>query len=131
MTDASQIFVFFACTACGIASGVLYDVIFCACYPIRAKWVHIVADIFFFLLFAGLYIFVSVMFSLPSFRLYMLCACFIGFFLYLKSFHKIVAFFMEKIYNGFSQRKKQQKEEQQCSKKMRRSVPRKKRRELQ
>lgn len=131
MTDGSQIFVFFACTACGIASGVLYDVIFCASYPFRSKWVHIAADIFFFLLFAGLYIFISVVFSLPSFRLYMLLACFIGFFLYLKSFHKIVAFFMEKMYNGYSRKRKQRKEEQECSKKIRRSVPRKKRRELQ
>ena len=130
MTDGSQIFVFFACTACGIVSGVLYDVIFCALYPIRARWVHIVTDMFFFVLFAGLYLFVSVMFSLPSFRLYMLCACFIGFFLYLKSFHKIVAFFMEKIYNGYG-RKRKQKEERGCSKKRSRSILGKRQRELQ
>ena len=126
MTDGNQIFICFVCVSCGIAAGIVYDFLFCVRYPFHRKWVTIAADILFFALFAGGYLFVSVLFSLPSLRIYMFVGCILGFFLYLKSFHKIVAFFAEKIYNSFEHRKTK-KEEGKCPKK--RSIFRRKRQE--
>ena len=127
MNGGDQFFIFLVGTLCGIVSGVLYDFIYCVRYPFRALWVRIATDILFFLLFAGLFLFVSVVFSLPAVRFYMFGGCLAGFFLYLKSFHKIVAFFAEKIYNGMCKKRKA-KEEVGCPRK-RRAVYRRRRQE--
>ena len=126
MTDANQIFIFFVCVSLGIVAGPVYDFLFCVRYPFKRKWVTIVTDVLFFALFAGGYLFVSVLFSLPGIRVYMFAGCLLGFFLYLKSFHKIVAFLTEKIYNKLELRKTQRKEGK-CPKK--RSIFRRKRQE--
>ncbi len=127
MSGGDQFFVFLVCVLCGVASGPVYDLIYCARYPVRAAWVRIATDVLFFMLFCGLFLFVSVVFSLPTVRFYMFGGCLAGFFLYLKSFHKIVAFFMEKLYNKFVQNRKA-KEEVPCPRK-RRAVFRRKKQE--
>lgn len=106
MSDGNQIYIFLVCVTCGIAGGVLYDALYCIRYPFQSKWVKIVTDTLFFILFAGIYLFVSVLFELPSLRFYMFLGCIAGLFLYLKSFHKIVAFFARKVYNGITKRRK-------------------------
>jgi uncharacterized membrane protein len=117
MTDQNQIFVFLVCVACGIGGGFVYDVIYCARYPFRKSWVRITTDVIFCLFFAALYLFVSVMMELPGLRFYSFVGCVLGLFLYLKSFHKIVAFFMEKVYNKLV---KSRKEKPKCQQKKRR-----------
>ena len=82
----------------GICGGPLYDLFFVLSYPFRKGWVRYVTDALFFVLFAALYLFLSVLFELPSLRFYMFAACLLGLLLYWKSIHKIVAFFSEKLY---------------------------------
>ena len=88
MTDADQIYIFLVCVACGCAGGVLYDVLYCALYAFQNKWVKIARDFCFFLVFSVLFLYVSVLFELPDFRLYSFIGCLGGLFLYLKSFVK-------------------------------------------
>ena len=106
MNGADQFYIFLVCAACGIFSGVLYDIIFCAVYPFRKRWVKISADIFFSVLFTALYIFVSLLFSFPAFRFYMFLGFLFGLYLYLKSFHKIVAFLIKMLYNNLHTKKR-------------------------
>ncbi|MCI9504334.1 MAG: hypothetical protein HFE26_02925 [Clostridia bacterium] len=102
MNDGNQIFIFLVCVTSGLVGGIFYDILYLIRYPFRAKWVKITVDALFFVLFAGIYLFVSVLFELPTLRVYMFLGCLAGLFLYLKSFHKIVAFFAQKVYNGIN-----------------------------
>ena len=102
-------YIFVVCVACGVVSGVAYDVlyilrhIFCARpFPRAMAWrtsVAAVCDILYALSLSALFIFCSVYFSFPDIRLYMLLACLLGAVMYIKSLHIIVAFFVNKLYN--------------------------------
>ena len=94
-----QLHIFLLCAACGIAGGALYDVFFLLSRAFRHRAVHIAADALFCVAFSGVYLLFSLSFALPSMRLYQFLACALGFFLYLKSFHKIVAFCADSVYN--------------------------------
>lgn len=94
-----QVFTFLVCVSCGLAGGVIYDIFWIVQKLLRARWIRLLCDFAFVVLFGGLYLFVSVMMDLGSVRLYTLLGCLLGLFLYLKSFHKIVAFFCGKVYN--------------------------------
>lgn len=111
-----QFHAFLLCAACGIIGGALYDVFFCLAYPFKVKAVHIAADILFCIAFSVFYILFSTALALPPMRFYLLAGICGGFFLYLKSFHKTVAFFALKVYNvgvkiknKFNKRKRKQK----------------------
>lgn len=101
------------CAALGCAGGLLYDLCFCLGYPFRNKYVSAAFEALFCALFAIVYLFVSCSAQLPPLRLYMLAGLVLGFFLYLKSWHKIVAIFAEKVYNSIvraiDRRRKQRK----------------------
>ena len=100
------------CIFCGIISGVLYDVLYiaraCLCgvdkrsYTVKDKIFIVCADVLYCLVFCAGFIFTSVMFGFENVRFYMLLGCVAGAFLYLKSFHVIVAFSVKKAYNKFS-----------------------------
>lgn len=109
MNGADQFYIFLVCAAFGIFSGVIYDVFYCATLPFKKSWVKIAGDVVFSLVFIFCYIFVSLLFSFPAFRLYMFLGCVVGFYLYLKSFHKIVAFFAAKVYNKLCTTKEDKK----------------------
>lgn len=107
-----QIFIFIICMFCGILSGIVYDVLYVArcfvcgtdksAYTVKDKIFLIVADVLYCLVFAVGFVFVSVMFDFSSLRVYMLLGCLAGAFVYLKSFHIIVAFLINKAYNKFT-----------------------------
>ncbi len=99
MQEISQIYVFFSCVLCGAAGGIIYDIIYIVKGFVRVKSGKIALDILFFLLFALVYVFLSVLFSLPDFRVYMFIACLLGLILYLKSLHRILDFFIKRLYN--------------------------------
>ena len=115
-----QIFIFIICMFCGILSGIVYDVLYVArcfvcgidkaAYTAKDKIFLIAADLLYCLVFAAGFIFVSVMFGFSALRLYMLLGCFAGAFVYLKSFHVIVAFCVKKVYNKFTNFKEQRVE---------------------
>ena len=114
MNGADQFYIFLVCALYGVISGVIYDVIYCAVLPFKKSWVKITGDLVFSAIFIALYLFLSLLFSFPAFRLYMFLGCAVGFYLYLKSFHKIVAFLAAKVYNkiqvklGSTQRNKRE-----------------------
>lgn len=98
MDAANQIFVFLVCVLTGVASGVVYEVF----YILRKLFpsaFSIAFDVAFFLVFAGMSIFASVLFTFPNFRVYMYLGNALGLILYLKSIHLIVAFLWKLCYN--------------------------------
>lgn len=95
----TQLKIFLVCLVLGVLGGVFYDVFYIPRSLFRRQWFRIVCDVFFCLCFGLFYSFMSVLLALPSLRAYHVLGCAIGLFLYLKSFHKIVAFFTEKLYN--------------------------------
>ncbi len=97
----AELYIFCACVLCGGAGGVIYDVLYPLKLFIRKKNRKIAAamDALFFVLFAGLYIFAAAAFAFPAFRWYMFAGCMAGLILYSKSFHRILAFFYDMLYN--------------------------------
>lgn len=102
----------------GAVSGVVYDLL----YVVRAaaeraagrrlplrrtRFPHIVTavcDILYAAFLAAFFVCVSVYFSFPDARAYMFVAIFTGILLYIKSFHIMVAFFVNKLYNRCTKR---------------------------
>lgn len=107
------------CALCGIISGVAYDILYVArtavcgihvrSYTVKDKIFTVICDVLYCFIFAAGFVFTSVMFDFYELRFYMLAGCLIGAFLYLKSFHIIVAFFVNKVYNKFTIRKTRKK----------------------
>lgn len=96
---ANQIFIFLVCVYSGLLSGVVYDILYILKFTVGGKRMDIILDIVFFVIFSGIYIFVSFIFEFPVFRLYMFFAAQLGLFMYIKSFHILFANASKKIYN--------------------------------
>ncbi len=104
-----QAFIFLTCTLCGVASGVVYDVLYFArvfvCgadkakYTVKDRIFTLICDLIYFAVFAAMFIFVSVCFGFYTLRLYMLIGAALGALIYLKSFHICIAFLIKKVYN--------------------------------
>lgn len=111
-----QIFIFLTCAGVGALSGIVYDVLYIArcavcgvnrqAYTAKDRVFIIACDILYFAVLSAAFIFVSVMFDFYELRFFMLAGCILGAFLYLKSFHVIVAFSVKKVYNGIISRKR-------------------------
>lgn len=95
----NQIFVVFACLGFGAACGILFSLSAGVKYFIRNKWVKIIPDIVAFAAFSVLYVLFAFTLKFPSYRVYMTAAALVGLFLYMKSFHIILAIFAGKLYN--------------------------------
>lgn len=112
-----QIYIFIVCLFCGVASGVVYDILYVvrcllsgtdkSAYTLKDKIFLMVCDLLYCLTFAAGFIFVSVMFDFEDLRAYMLIGCVVGAIVYLKSIHIIVAFFMQRVYNIITNIKEQ------------------------
>lgn len=122
MNGIDQIFVFLVSVCCGAAGGLLYDGICALRAPFAHRAVTIVTDILFCVAFAAFYLAVCTALALPGLRFYSFVACALGFCLYLKSLHKIVAFFAKKIYNGLRQKRRGRSA---CPEKEARDLPKK------
>lgn len=94
-----QIYVLIVCLFSGILGGVLYEPFYFIRRVARNRIVGIVADILFFILFAAVFVLLSVIYDFPDVRPYMIVGAFGGLLLYLISAHRIVAFLFEKLYN--------------------------------
>lgn len=111
-----QIFVFLTCAGCGALSGIVYDILYIArcavcgvrkeAYTAKDRIFTIACDLLYCAVFAAAFIFTSVMFDFYELRLFMLFGCVLGAFLYLKSFHVIVAFSVKKVYNKITLKKR-------------------------
>ncbi|MBD5632763.1 MAG: hypothetical protein HDP34_05985 [Clostridia bacterium] len=115
-----EFFIFMVCLFSGVISGVVYDVFYIArcflCgtnkqeYTVKDKIFIFAADLIYCLVFAAGFVFTSVMFDFSSLRLYMLLGCVLGAVIYLKSFHIIVAFFVNRVYNKLQETKEKRNE---------------------
>lgn len=95
----NQIFVLIACLFAGILGGVLYEPFWLIRRTLVKRAIGILADLIFFIVFAVIFVAVSVIFDFPAVRPYMLLGAMCGLLLYLASLHRIVAFFIDKLYN--------------------------------
>lgn len=87
------------CIAIGILSGVVYDVIYFFTQYFNNKIVNFFKDLVYFIITAFLFTMVSVKANLGNFRFYMALLVGLGAYLYIKSFHKIIAKIYIKVYN--------------------------------
>lgn len=104
-----QVFIFLTCALCGVSSGVVYDVLYIArafvCgvnvrnLTVKDKIFTCICDIIYFLVFAVMYVFISVCFEFYEIRWYMIFGCALGAIIYFKSLHVIIAFLIKKVYN--------------------------------
>ena len=104
MDSAGQLSIFFVCVSVGIVGGFLYEGVSLAALPRPKKWrpwLRFGADILFFLGFAVLCVWVASALCLPAFREYYYLGFAVGLLLYLKTFHKAVAFLKKICYNIF------------------------------
>lgn len=92
----SQLHAALLCALLGLFGGGLYDLLIALSTPLRARTV---AEILFCAIFAAIYLLFSVKTGLPPLRGYLVAALCLGFVLYLKSWHKIVAIPAKKVYN--------------------------------
>lgn len=117
MDTGNQIFVFLVCVLTGVVGGVLYEVFSFVCGGAKllcrggksAKALEFTTDVLFFLCFAALSVFVAVLFGFPDYRAYMTIGNLLGLILYLKSLHRIVAFFKKVCYNSIKKIEKKGK----------------------
>jgi hypothetical protein len=103
MDTAGQFQRFLTCVAVGFLGGILYELISLLDIPCKAKvrvWLRLTADVAFFALFAVVCVWSATKLRFPSFRGYYYFGYAIGLILYLKTFHKAVAFFKKICYNG-------------------------------
>ena len=96
-----QIAVVLVCALSGVFAGMFYEAVcVCRCF-IKNKIARTAADVLFFIGFSFIFIGISVLFQLPDFRFYMFLAALLGFFLYLETIHRMLAFFAKKLYNKY------------------------------
>lgn len=120
----SHLHAFLLCALLGFIGGALYDLLTGLAYPFKRRVLTVLSEAVFCLLFSGLYLIFSLKSALPAFRLYLFFGCAAGFFLYLKSLHKTVAFFAKKVYNACVD-KIQKRRDRKCQRKARGSPKRK------
>lgn len=122
-----QIYYFLLAALFGVAGGLLYD---CFSVPkkwLKARWFCWTSDVLFSLVFAAGYVALSVALRFPSLRFYHILGICLGFWLYLKSFHKSVAKFSKWVYNEYrksvKERLKCRTENGSCRKKKQNASP--------
>lgn len=105
MDTANQFLIFALCVGVGYCGGVIYEA-FCflrVCFGVREnrrKRIGAVLDISFFVALTVWVVFCSYVFTFPSFRVYMWTGYLLGGIIYLKTLHKIIAFFEIMWYNS-------------------------------
>ena len=116
-----QLYIFLLATATGFVGGVVYEPFSmlrqCVARMRNAKWFTIVVDSLFWVCFAGICIFVEYLFEFPDFRLYIWSGYALGGIIYLKTLHRIVAFFEKVCYNKLAESIKKGEKERKNSEK--------------
>jgi hypothetical protein len=103
MDSAGQLPIFLLCVALGFGGGFVYEAVSVIALPRLKRWsavLRFIADVLFFVAFALLCVFTAGWFCLPSFRGYYYAGFALGLLIYLKTFHKAVAFFKKICYNS-------------------------------
>jgi hypothetical protein len=105
MYRVAQLPIFLLCIALGMVGGVLYDVIVfparrLGAYKRSNSIIGIFIDVMFFVALAILASLATYFFALPDFRGYFWVGYCVGGIIYLKTLHKIIAFFENMCYNS-------------------------------
>lgn len=95
-----QFYVFIACLAFGGVCGIFFSVSAIIKFVTTNKIIRLIPDLFAFLLTCALYVIYAFILNFPSFRAYMVIGVLLGIYLYLKSFHIILAKICKKAYNN-------------------------------
>lgn len=91
--------IFLVSALVGVVVGVAYEPFFFLSLFFKNKFVKHAIKATWLALSSLVFIWASVVFSLPSFRLYMALSVFIGLWFYKNSFHKVFAIFISRVYN--------------------------------
>ena len=95
----TEISVFFICFSFGVISGIVFSILRLLSNVIKNNFAEVAFDILYFSLLSVGFIFLSYYLKFPSFRLYMCIGVLLGVYVYVKSFHYILAIGVEKVYN--------------------------------
>ena len=114
MDSANQIYIFFVCLLAGYIGSIVYEIFsffrwLFACEKGKNKFLGIVFDVLFFIIFALWTVFVAKYMQLPNFRGYMWIAYLGGWGLYLKSLHRMLDFLKKVCYNCLNKAIKKRK----------------------
>lgn len=115
MDTANQIRIFLLCVLAGVIGGA-----FCEPFSLIGKLfkrLQAGLDVAFFVVFSFVCVYFSAKFAFPDYRLYGYCGNFIGLIIYLKTFHRIVAFFEKICYNMLIKPLKRRKKTKESKKK--------------
>jgi len=97
--SGGQFYVFIACLALGAICGILFSFSAIIKLAINNKFIRIIPDLSAFIITCIIYVTYSFLLKFPSFRVYMAFGVILGIYLYLKSFHIILAKIIKKAYN--------------------------------
>lgn len=107
-----QLRIFALCLACGVLSGIVYDFLYLIRRAASGKTSYrrnlrgfaatAVCDVLYAVALSAMFVALSTFFSFPDVRAYMLAAVILGAALYIKSFHIMVAFLVNRVYNKYT-----------------------------
>lgn len=106
----TQIYVFIECLFCGICVGIIYDLFAFLNFFIKNRIFTAIKDFSLMAILFILFVITAVIFEFPSFRLYMFIGCVLGLLIYIKSFHSMLDFFINKVYNLIKRKCKRKKQ---------------------
>ena len=107
----NQFYVFLACIAFGAIGGTLFSLFRLLSLAVNIKVIKVVFDALFFIIFAFGMVIYSFYLNLPSIRAYMIIGNFLGLFLYIKSFHIILAKALKMAYNNIKRKRSKAKDD--------------------
>ncbi len=95
----NQFYIFIACVGFGAVAGVPYSVILFYRNKFRRYIIPKIVEFLYFAIIACCFIYYSYLIGFPSLRGYMYVGVFLGIYLYVKSFHYILAKILKRLYN--------------------------------
>ena len=108
---ATQFYVFIACVAYGVISGIILSLSNIIKFKFRSILLWIIADVFAIVLISTGYVYYSFRLSFPNFRAYMFFGVILGWLLFYKSFYLILAKSVKNIYNIYVRKKGKKQDE--------------------
>ncbi len=109
LVTKNQIYVFIACIAFGVVSGVLFGILSILKIFLKYKILRLVPDVLAGLITGVLFVLYAYVLNFPTLRVYMVIGIMLGLVGYFKSFNIILAKSMEKIYNIYKSKKVRRK----------------------
>ena len=115
---ANQFGVFVVCFSIGGVCGALFSISALFKFVIKSVKVSWIFDVFAFILTSVIYVYTSHKLNFPNYRAYMTVGVFVGIFVYLKSFHILLAKINKKAYNILKRKKVKTKDDRCKNKKV-------------